>query len=453
MRAVLFAIAGWPCLWLTAIGQSPTPLANMNDLGLRLPLGAGPLPGNQRRVLLAADDASPVVGLVYLQVGDRYVVTMPNGSLRSVRQIDTIPTDRAFEVTSKKELARELAAQFPEFKIRETRRYIYVYNTSEKFYTATSSILETMHPKLVAYCERYNLAMDEVDAPPLVVVMFRTQAEFQDYRADVGDTILAYYNTVSNRIILYEQSKLATVAPMIAVKQSISTIAHEGVHQILHNIGVQQRLSNWPMWISEGLPEYFAPTHVKRGVTWKGVGFPNDLRMRELFEYVQQQPRGSIGTGALVRNTITADRFTSVNYAVAWALTHFLAKTRREEFLEYVRDVGKTLPLADPEDETERFSRFFGNDLAKLEQQMMRHVNGLPYVDPILNQPHFLVMATTGKRRMAVVTTSPAKVQVARQEMLAKIPLAERIQARFGLQAYPNRSVAERAMHVFTNSK
>ena len=86
---------------------------------------------------------------------------------------------------------------------------------------------------------------------------------------------------------MYEQSKLAEVRPDLAVQQAISTIAHEGVHQILHNIGVQQRLSVWPMWLSEGLAEFFAPTTIGARLKWKGAGQVNDLRMFELEQYLK----------------------------------------------------------------------------------------------------------------------------------------------------------------------
>src|SRR5436309_1049105 len=75
--------------------------------------------------------------------------------------------------------------------------------------------------------------------------------------------------------------------PDLALGQAISTIAHEGVHQILHNIGVQRRMSVWPMWLSEGLAEFFAPTTVDGKLRWKGPGQVNDLRMFELEEYVR----------------------------------------------------------------------------------------------------------------------------------------------------------------------
>jgi hypothetical protein len=105
--------------------------------------------------------------------------------------------------------------------------------------------------------------------------MFRTEEEFHNY-APVPQGVVAYYDQITNRVVMFEQSDLVERVPEIAVKEAISTVAHEGTHQILHNIGVQQRLSRWPMWISEGLAEYFAPTSVDQRVRWKGAGQVHD---------------------------------------------------------------------------------------------------------------------------------------------------------------------------------
>ena len=154
--------------------------------------------------------------------------------------------------------------------------------------------------------------------------MFRTQAEFDEFRR-MPPGVAAYYNGVSNHVVMYEQSRLAEIAPDLAVKQSISTIAHEGVHQILHNIGVQQRLSDWPMWIGEGLPEYFAPTQVDKGVRWKGVGLVNDLRQYSL-QQLLKEPQATQTPGALVEKTVQAEQLDSDGYALSWALVHYLAR-------------------------------------------------------------------------------------------------------------------------------
>ncbi|MGE0608893.1 MAG: DUF1570 domain-containing protein, partial [Pirellulales bacterium] len=378
-----------------------------------------------------------VVAMVYSEIADRFLVQLPNGKLAAYRQADATITDRPYEPVSKKALLAELAKeQFQGYKTRETNRYVYVYNTSEEFYKATSTILETMYPALYKYCEREKLDVHDPDVP-LVVVMFKTEAEFQAYHR-MPDGVVAYYNGVSNHVMMYEQSRLAEIAPELAIKQSISTIAHEGVHQILHNIGVQQRLSRWPMWISEGLPEFFAPTKVDKRVRWKGVGLVNDLRMHSLLEYIKQRPTSE--PGQLVRETVDAEQLDATGYAEAWALTHYLAKYKRKEFFAYLRDVSQFQSLARREQpDVDLFVKHFGQDYAELESAMLKSLKKLPYSDPIANQTHYLViLAGAGGRRISV-GVSPAHVQ----QLIAQAP-----GAAVTVQAFPDRASAERAFHA-----
>ena len=103
--------------------------------------------------------------------------------------------------------------------------------------------------------------------------------------------VVAYYSNVSNHVVMYERGKLNQMLPLLADQQAAATIAHEGIHQILHSIGVQQRLAHWPIWISEGLAEYFAPTSTDERSRWKRVGKVNDMRMFELDRYLKHPRR------------------------------------------------------------------------------------------------------------------------------------------------------------------
>jgi hypothetical protein len=269
---------------------------------------------------------------------------------------------------------------------------------------------------------------------PLVVILFRTQDEFDHFHA-MPEGVVAYYNGVTNYVVMYEQSKLLDIAPDLAVKQAISTIAHEGVHQILHNIGVQQRLSDWPMWIGEGLPEYFAPT-TSKGARWKGVGKANDLRMRSLQDYLKQGP----GRNDLVGPTIEAEGLTSTGYASAWALTHFLAERRKEKFFAYLKEVSGRGPLEKytKQQNVEQYKKYFSDDLEKFDMQVLQHLQKLPYEDPIENQTHYVVAVRSGSRRAYMITTSPKAIVEWQREMLMKSPAT-----RFQIEAFPNASTAK----------
>src|SRR5688500_1084392 len=178
----------------------PAPKADPADFGLLLPK-AEPKPAADRRVLVPGS-GEPVVGKVHVEVGDRLVVMMPDGRLRAVPTREATVTDRPFVPASMQQLAKELTeTRFRGFKTRTTKRYLYVYNTSQPFYEATSRILETMYPALFANFKRRKIAVHDPEVP-LVVLMFRTQDEFRKYQ-DVREEVAAYYSVVSNHVVMF----------------------------------------------------------------------------------------------------------------------------------------------------------------------------------------------------------------------------------------------------------
>ena len=464
LGAICFATLGILALSSAATAQQPAPQITPADLGLMVPESGPVRPGEGRRALIK-DDGKQVVAKILVDVADHRVVMMPDGRLKSVSADEAKATDQPFVPMTKSEVATNLTFdRFKGFRTRSTRRFVYIYNTSEGFYTATSRILESMYPAVLAYFERQKqLSVHEAEVP-LVVIMFRTEKEFQTYMR-MPEGVVAYYNAVSNHVVMYEQSALVEIAPELAVKQSIATVAHEGVHQILHNIGVQGRLAAWPMWISEGLAEYFAPTSVDRRMRWKGVGTPNDVRMYELSQYVKKRPPGT-ETGALVRRVIESGEFSSLEYAASWALTHLLATRNKEEFLGYIAEVSKIQPLADRDpgeskktsaDVVAVFTKYFGSDYEKLEKELFTHLRKLPYTDPIENQTHYVAMFVLDRgatiQRRAGVTTSPAAVRKWQNETLSELPPAQRNRVTFRYQVFPSKSAASRYADQWLNSR
>ncbi|MEX2113084.1 MAG: DUF1570 domain-containing protein [Pirellulales bacterium] len=435
-----------------AAQESPEPAPS--NLGLLIPSSGVVRPGQGQRVTWRGPAGAQVVALVHLEIGDRRLLILPDGRLVSAPASETTLTEEPFRPATKDELAETLkrTEPFTDFKTRSTAHYLFVYNTSEEFYKGTSRILETMYPAIVAYFKRLKIPVHDPPAP-LVAVMFRTEEEFREYEA-VAPSIAAYYSSISNHIVMYEQSDLVEVAPELAVKHVIGVIAHEGVHQILHHIGVQQRLSEWPMWISEGLPEYFAPTSVDKRLRWKGVGQPHDLRMYELDKFLKERPGKR---GAMVEQVVEAKSLSSSGYAAAWALTHYLASRQRAKFQNYLRDVAQLAPLATrggvaPDDPKQVFVRYFGADFAAIEDALVEHLKSLPYVDPIANQTHYVVMLRSTTQRSVGITTSPASVRKWQEQALEKIPPQVRSAARFEILPFDNKHLAEQYAEGFLRS-
>ena len=439
--------------WCQAPTEASAPSvlrADPADLGLRIPVGETK-PGAGRNVQIKTDDDELVVAKVHCEISDHYIVIQPDGRIGVVSASDATITDRPFVGIPAKDLSAKLAQKFPGFKVQATKHFIYVYNTSPLFYQGTSRILESLYPGLFNYCKTRKLPVE--DPPyPLVVVMFRTRKQWEDYMHGkfAGSQVAAFYDGASNRVLMYEQSELGEEAPEYALKQIISTVAHEGVHQVLHNIGVQQRLSRWPMWISEGVPEYFAPTSVDKSMRWKGAGQVNDLQMKSISDMIKQGPsaRQSSTANTTVEAIVTADKLDADGYAWSWALTHFLGEKKRDLFTKYLAEVSLTGPLETPktEERLRLFVKHFGAEFSKLDTELFAHLNKLPYVDPIENMTHYVILMSypfgSSTMRSYGVTMSPKEVQRSRDELLAKVPPNRQSAVTFDVRNFPTRTGA-----------
>lgn len=433
-------------------GTVPVIKADPSELGLNLPTG-DPVAADGRRVMVKSDDNEVVVGKVQVEVGDSFVVIMPDGKIQVFPKTQATITDRPFVAVTTSELSGKLQAKFPGYTVQSTKRFIYVYNTSAKFYKGTSSILESLYPGLVKYCAGRKLATE--DPPyPLVVIMFRTRQQWEDYMHGMfaGSSVAAFYDGATNRVVMYEQSELGEDAPEYAQKQLISTVAHEGVHQILHNIGIQQRLSRWPMWISEGLPEYFAPTSMGRNLAWKGAGQVNDLRMKSIDRLLRMGPQRSLsaarGSNTTTEAIVTATTLDADGYAWSWALAHFLGEKKKDLFSKYLAEIATAEPMQKTSSSVQRevFVKHFGSDFAKMDSDMMKHIKNLPYIDPVENMTHYVIMMRypSGIRTMRGYAIALSEKQVAetRTELAAKLTTQEQSVAVFEVRKAKTRTEA-----------
>lgn len=301
-------------------------------------------------------------------------VLLPTGEMAGAPMDALQETEQVFRPYTFDELGKLLSEEvFRGFKVAQSKRYLYIYNCSDKFRLGTSRILESMYTPLQSYFKREKIKTVDPEFP-LVIVIFATHREMRAYR-EVHESVVAFYEPMSNRVVLTERSRLVEAAPELGIPQAYGTIAHEGVHQILHNIGIQERLSRWPAWVTEGMAEYFAPCEVSQAGTWKGVGKRNDMRMLEL----TQLPAPDKNRDTITEHTVTARQLTSTGYATAWALTHFLAEKRKKQFMEYIREVSamKPLEVTDPDEDLVRFKRIFGEDLYKTETGVYQHILSL----------------------------------------------------------------------------
>lgn len=453
LGAAVVGLAGWADGLRLVAQESAAGCLDPRTFGLAV--SPGPLQGDVPPTVLTTDaQGGSVVARVHVQVGETRIVLLPEGTLVARAVNETAATVLPFVPLGQEKLAAQLLAALPSgFKARQTIHYVYVYNTSEPFAEVTSRLLETMLRGVLSYMQTLQVDVHPPELP-LGVILFRTAGEFQRYRRMPAD-VVAYYDVLTNQIVVYEESGLWQIKPELALQQTLATIAHEGAHQILHNIGAQQRLAHWPLWLSEGLAEFLAPTTTDRQLRWKGAGQCNDLRMFELEQYLKSRPAEE-ANGQLVAQTVGAARLTSTGYAAAWALTQYLAKYQREPFQRFVREASRLRPLAAsgrvvppgviPE-HVRLFKAGFGDDLADLERRLLLHLQRQPYLDPFADWPHFAALLTVPvgrrERREANVFHTPEQAEKWCREIRDQLPAEHRGTAATSVRPFPSRLAAE----------
>ncbi len=159
-------------------------------------------------------------------------------------------------------------------------------------------------------------------------------------------------------------------------------VQHEVAHQVLYNIGLHNpRFFANPRWLLEGLAMMFETTPSAAG---SGIGALNQerlVRWRELDDARELPPiREILGTPDLLMPTNSdADKA----YAQAWAMVHFLQRTRRAKFVSYINLVRRRTEdrVYSPKEEFADFEQVFGpfdRDFIRKWEQYLRKLPAKP---------------------------------------------------------------------------
>jgi hypothetical protein len=407
----------------------------------------------------------PVVAHVHVGVGEYCIVRLPNGHLEARRRHEMELTARPFQPLSSDAFEALLRAKFPTFQIRRTERYLFVSNTSHTFTEHAVGLLDAMHAHLDSYLSKHRLTLTTPEHP-LVVVMFSSVEEMRAFQRLVSGEV-AFYDPRTNFVVLREPQGARGAAEELEMSQAWATIAHEGAHQILANIGVHQRLAVWPMWLAEGLAEYLAPANFTRRLRGRGPGSVNNWRMHEIEQYLAGRAAGR-PAGELVKETVSASKLTSTGYATAWGLTHYLANQHKTAFSHYLRKCSEIRPLEGatqflppgicPQNLVE-FREAFGDDLTELEKKLIHYLIRLPYDPPLAHHPHYLaqILIPAGRnkyeRRAALFLTQEMAEKWQVEVLEQQRPGDQQATVQRSITEFPNRRTAEIRMNQFLSSQ
>ena len=316
------------------------------------------------------------------------------------RVTDEVP----FSLMEAAELGKEILKQLPAgFSVHKTKHYLICYNTSKAYAQWCGGLFERLFRAYRNYWARRDIAISAPEMPLVAIVCKDKQTWRRIAGPEVGtavDTIDGYYNLITNRIATYDLtanpksvarsttsrniSEINRLLSQPQAGQLVATVIHEATHQIAFNCGIQQRLSDVPIWLHEGMAMFFETPDLRSKKGWRGMGDINLNRLQQFQNYLQRRPDDSLYTlianGNRVQGRSEDPRFQGNRgaldaYSEAWALTYFLITYEQDAFVNYLKFMSEKKPgRAESEPQKiEDFESFFG-DLKSLDQAFVERM-------------------------------------------------------------------------------
>lgn len=377
-RVLVFA---WVVLAAVAAAAPapPADTAPATRLSLSLQGDEGPRVIEGRVVVEALD------GGVLLELDDQRLELVQPEAIRERREID----GEAAAPLEAREQGRLILAELPPgFDLLVTKHYVVCHDTSRAYAQWCAALFERLHDAFVNYWRKAGVDV-EAPARPLVVVIFADRQRYEAHAAqDLGaaaDRVVGYYNILTNRVTTFDLTGSDALARRPATSASkagleilaspeaaglVSTLVHEASHQMAFNCGLHHRLAPVPVWLSEGVATFFeTPDPSGRG--WKGIGGVNRPRLEKFLAGY----RPGVLAAIVAADEPFRDAATGVDsYARAWALTAFLAQTRKKALVAYLRLMAEKEPLG-PDSAEARLADFeqaFGAAPGDLEEPLLK---------------------------------------------------------------------------------
>lgn len=304
--------------------------------------------------------------------------------------------DRAFVPQTKEEAAQALLDELgPRFESHLTDHFVIIYETSANYAVWCGQLFESLYTAFNHYQHRREFELPDPEFPMTAILLPNREA-FTEYASrDMPDPggIAAYYNRLSNRVVLYDFSEEETLRSeerrktrtsrdidrFLARPQAafnVMTVIHEANHQIAFNRKLFLQTGPYPLWAVEGLAMFFESPDARssRGWSFRGVkGKPNLVRLNDLRQYLATRPVHPI------REIIREERFNDDllrSYAVSWGLYYYLQSKEPKKLALYLKRTASKHPYAlySPDERLADFEEIFGNDWDKLLQNFERFI-------------------------------------------------------------------------------
>jgi hypothetical protein len=285
--------------------------------------------------------------------------------------VDRRSDDRPLVPITAEEIELRMLDEMPDgFTVYRTADYVIVHNTNEAYVREVGLLFQQLHRGFYTYWK--NQRWDLPDPRfPLVALVFADRDDFLRHASEeIGQTaesVIGYYHLSSNRMTTFHVPNL---------ERNVATIIHEATHQLAYNSGVQTRFADNPMWVSEGLATFFESPDLSNPRKWRSIGRVNQVNLARWRKYLPRRPEESLAT-LLADDRRYRNSASAVDaYAEGWALTYFLVKTRRQQYVQYLQRLSEGRPLAKrtKRERIEMFEDVFGTTVQQIDRALVHYM-------------------------------------------------------------------------------
>lgn len=296
----------------------------------------------------------------------------------------------AFTPWTMRELTTALERDLPRgFEFTSTKHYLVATQAGKGYAHWCAGLFERLFQAFQNYWKQRDLE-PAPPAFPLVAIVLKDERQFAQFAAaDEGPEVAeakGYYSIISNRIVIYDLTSgdraPATTASEIARSLSahpfnIATVVHEATHQIAFNSGLHVRMTDNPLWLTEGMAMFFETPDLTSRSGWRTVGLVNEVRLKRFLEFAAKRRRPDSLETLVSSDARLTNAETAVDaYAEAWALTYFLLRTRQPAYCRLLRKLREQprLQWLTPTERLADFREHVADDLNRLDQDFLRYI-------------------------------------------------------------------------------
>lgn len=298
---------------------------------------------------------------------------------------------------NKQQLRKYLEKQLGgRYRFEATGNYMIAYTCDPEYAREAGRLFHRALSIFTNYFRRAGFDIKNPEQPMIAIISGSREEYLELVREDLGplaSQTAGVYVPNSNRMYMFNaiggktgamlrqfaqhNARGAQEALFLLREQNISVIIHEAVHQIAFNTGFHNRNSRHPLWMVEGMATFWESPDLDAKGGWSGKGRINRERLERFASILPTLD------GAMLERLVTDDmmlrdgKTANDGYALSWALTYYLAKTKTQSYFKYIRLLNARPPLTEvnADGRLNDFRKAFGKNPEDLIPEFRRYMS------------------------------------------------------------------------------